>query len=49
MHQKFKDFIFFETPTTKAVGSYFVTNLEPTALVVGVPTEINIAKKNPIF
>jgi hypothetical protein len=27
-------FHFFETPTTKAVGSFFVTNLEPTALVV---------------
>ncbi len=27
---------FFETPTTKAVGLYFTTNSEPTALVVGV-------------
>jgi hypothetical protein len=33
--QKSDFFTFFGAPTTKAVGSNFVTYLEPTALVVG--------------
>jgi len=35
----------FETPMTKAVGYYFVTILEPTALVVGIPIEKHIARQ----
>jgi hypothetical protein len=27
--------LFYDTPTTEAVGSNFVTSIEPTALVVG--------------
>jgi hypothetical protein len=31
---------FFGSPTTEAVGSNFVTSIEPTALVVGAQTNI---------
>jgi hypothetical protein len=40
LSQKSKVSILFETPTTKAVGSYFVTNSEPMALAVGALTII---------
>jgi hypothetical protein len=32
--------LFFGSPTTEAVGSDFVTSIEPTALVVGAQTNI---------
>ena len=32
--------LFYGSPTTEAVGSNFVTSIEPTALVVGAQTNI---------
>ena len=39
----------FGTPTTKAVGFHFVTNQEPTALVVGVPAKTSKLLKNELL
>jgi hypothetical protein len=44
---KVQNIIFFEPPTTKAVGLFFVTYSKTADLVAGIPSEINIAKKNP--
>jgi len=35
LYQMFELPLFYDSPTTKAVGSNFVTSIEPTALVVG--------------
>jgi peptide/nickel transport system ATP-binding protein len=40
LHQNSGQPLFYCSPTTKAVGSNFVTSLEPTALVVGVRPNI---------
>jgi len=43
LYQKFEPSLFLSSPTTEAVGSNFVTSIEPTALVVGAPTNIEVA------
>jgi len=35
--------LFISSPTTEAVGSNFVKSIEPTALVVGAHTNIEVA------
>jgi hypothetical protein len=35
VYQKYKKPLYYGSPTTKAVGSNFLTTYEPTALVVG--------------
>ena len=49
LSQKLPYTLLFSAPTSKPVGSYFVTNSEPTALVVGVPKKIIIPKQIQTF
>jgi hypothetical protein len=47
--QKYEKPLYYGSPTTKVVGSNFLTTYEPTALVVGARKKKRIAEANSTF